>query len=805
MNFTGTNAFTGSLYYDSGTVNFSGDTTMAAIHLRSPIVNITGSLTTNGGYDSLGQDSFTTNGGPDKAVVNISGNGSFTQTTGDDFNISDNANTEGTINISDNGALVTGGITALGKSAGAKGTINQNGGTVTINRGGNFALVLGDRNGTGYYNLNAGTLTSAGEMYVGEGGSGVGYYTQTGGSATVKNWFVIGRESAMGTFDQSGGTFTHSNGGNISIGEGNNTKLNSMTVRGNSVFKDQVGEFWVGNIGGNGTLNIQDTASLTVNDWLAVGRASGASIGVLNLSGGTLTKQGNNFLAIGSGGTGTLNQTGGTLTSTGTRIGEASNGTANLSGGSATFTGEFSLGYSNNVVGTLNISNSANVTVPDVVFGVTGTGTGGGAINLNGGTLTGSSFTAGATSTGSRTVTFNGGTLRPSADSTNFIGAKITGIVSTGGANIDTNAHAITVNGALTHDATLSGADGGLTVTGGGTLTLAGVNTYNGATAVNSGSLAVTSTGVINTSTLNSATAISNNGVITTNAGGSINSITGTGTLNVAGGTLALSNPTLGTINSQSAINFSGNGVLDIHKNQIQVSGNQYAALAANYVAGQLKSSDAQLNASSRSVGIAYNGSSTTTARYTTYGDTNLDGKFNGTDIVAINGANNFGGPVGSAIWATGDTNYDGKFNGIDVAKINGANSFGTGVITNASPSPAMAVVSSIAPNGGDTSKIDLQYDAATGNLRVVTNGNPYGTITLSASSSVFKDGVFGTSPEFYSDDNGDGTSLFFGVLTGQQTADVLLPGVLDTNLSTSTLLSAITVAGVTNGPSPAN
>ncbi|MGN6505866.1 MAG: PEP-CTERM sorting domain-containing protein [Tepidisphaeraceae bacterium] len=106
------------------------------------------------------------------------------------------------------------------------------------------------------------------------------------------------------------------------------------------------------------------------------------------------------------------------------------------------------------------------------------------------------------------------------------------------------------------------------------------------------------------------------------------------------------------------------------------------------------------------------------------------------------------------------------------------------------------------APNDG---KLTLVYDPSNGNLSVVEDGNAYGTITLSASASVFKDGVFGTSPEFFSDDNGDGTSLFFGVLTGQQTADVVLPGVLDVNQSQASLLNAITVTGVTNGPAPAN
>src|SRR6185295_4689795 len=111
-------------------------------------------------------------------------------------------------------------------------------------------------------------------------------------------------------------------------------------------------------------------------------------------------------VAVGSGGQGTLNQTGGTINSNGTYIGEASNGTANLSGGTANFTGPFHIGQNGGVIGTLNISNTANVTVPDVVFG-NNAGTGGGTINLDGGTLTANSFASGA-GTGAKTFNFNG-------------------------------------------------------------------------------------------------------------------------------------------------------------------------------------------------------------------------------------------------------------------------------------------------------------------------------------------------------------------------------------------------------------
>src|SRR5207244_1277261 len=117
-------------------------------------------------------------------------------------------------------------------------------------------------------------------------------------------------------------------------------------------------------------------------------------------------------------------------------------GTANLSGGTATFTGEFHLGHNGGVFGTLNISNTANVTVPDVIFGNNG-GTGGGTINLDGGTLTANSFAPGA-GTGNKIFNFNGGALRPAADSPAFMQGLTAANVKDGGAVIDSNGHNVT-------------------------------------------------------------------------------------------------------------------------------------------------------------------------------------------------------------------------------------------------------------------------------------------------------------------------------------------------------------------------
>lgn len=621
----------GATWWDGGIVNVNSEVTLANLHLRSPVVNINdgGSITVVSGYNSLGQDSGGTNGGPDKAVVNIYGNGKFIQTSGDDFNISDNAGTEGTVNIYDDGEFTTGGRTWLGKNNDTIGRVNQYGGTININRTGDFGFVIGDGRGgenpTGYYTLVDGTFNSAGQVYVGEGGSSAvdgkrarGYWTQSGGTANIHNWFIIGREGAVGHFDMSGGVLNRDGGGNMALGDSNaGGEVNTIKVYGDAVINNDTGELWVGNnVGSIAVMDIYGNATLTTNNWFAIGRAGGT--GTVNISeNATVIKQGSNYLAVGSYGNavGTLNQNGGMLISNATLVGEASNGTMNLNGGVATFTGEFNIGHNNNVHGTLNIGGTAVVTVPDVVFGASNDGgTGGGTLNLNGGTLTGSSFTAGP-QTGSKIFKFNGGTLLPAADADNFISAGITGVVSTGGAKINTNGFSATINAPLTHDAELGGADGGLTKMGTGTLRLNGANTYTGATVVQAGTLEL---------------GLSAHAPVLSGPGGA----------DIQGGRIVF-DYTDGVSPAADVL-----AILD-------------AGYDVNFATGQIRSSTAN---SEQGLGWMDDGTAVIVA-YTYYGDVNLDGQVDGIDLTLL-GLN---WTSTGTTWAQGDLNYDGVTDGLDL------------------------------------------------------------------------------------------------------------------------------------------
>jgi fibronectin-binding autotransporter adhesin len=684
LDFTGTNVFSGTMYFDgvasgvgatqidttaTGIVNYmaGSTTTQKGLRVRSATVNVAGTVNVGGIFTSIGADSIGSNGTPDYGIVNIMSGGSVIENSGDDFNVSDNNNTKGTINLSGTGNLTVGGTLYIGKSSGATGTITmqdsstltanslvfvgqnngtgvftQSGGSVVLNRSGNFGFVISDgRNGTGsgQYNFSGGTFSDPNsEIYVGEGANGNGTWTQTGGTATFGSWFVVGRESALGTVNISGGSLTKTGtvgadtGSNISIGEGS-SKVCTVTVSGTGVFTENNGEFYVGNNSGVGVLNVgtptgaltnaDSAASVTVNNWFAIGR-SGASTGTVNLYDGTITQATNNWFDIsGDGGssTGTVNVFGGTLNALQVYLGENGSGHAilNINGGSVNVTNNSIFANGNSVTGTLN---------------------------LNGGTLTAFGFTAqNGGGTGKGTFFFNGGVLKASTANATFIGAKVTSVVSTGGAIINTNGKAVTIASALTHDATLSGADGGLTKQGAGTLTLTGAETYTGPTAISAGTLQYTGN---NNQTLSSL-----------------------------------------SIANAAALDLSGGQTVTITAGLSGFLADIQAAYDKGAWDGTSSSSPiitSAFAATNRAVGIGYSttASPALTLRLTYLGDANLDGVVNNADIMAMT-------PMATGgTWATGDFNYDGAVNADDFAlaqlgavKSNGAN------ITALVPEPA--------------------------------------------------------------------------------------------------------------------
>jgi len=388
---------------------------------------------------------------------------------------------------------------------------------------------------TDIVNQTNGSVNVSGELWVGNGG--VGIYNFTNGSINASNWVNIGRFGGTGTFNMAGGTINKSgsafsigaNAGNSTVGAVGTLNQSAGTINSSS-------EVWIGQANNNpglgtGTYNLSGTGVLNVTNWLAVGREGG--IGVLNISGGSITKTGNGNLTMthGTGASATINQTGGSITlATGQAwIGEdGGSATWNMSGGTAS-------------VGVVHISQNASAN---------------GTLNMNGGTFTTTELTTGNSGAVS-TLSLNGGVIQASANNLNFLHDIFVVNLQAGGAIFDSQAYNITIPQALPSN---GDGSGGLTKNGVGTLRLTGANSYTGPTVVNAGSLII-------------STDPSGGGDYTVGDGADLNLTVSyaNAQLNVANLTLgattgaaldidlgAFGNPTSAPINAVNALTFNG-------------------------------------------------------------------------------------------------------------------------------------------------------------------------------------------------------------------------------------------------------
>ncbi len=348
-----------------------------------------------------------------------------------------------------------------------------------------------------------------------------------------------------------------------------NSRVSTTTADGGT------GNLYVGyGAHANGTLNIQDTAQVSVTSAAIIGNG-GVANGQLNVSGSGKLTAAEVDVSIANSAAAALRQL--NISGNGQVITAASGAlTGNVNQGVTSTTvytpGDINIsdngylevgGNHNNTYGTLTISSTtgnpqervfgdftlgalpaSGTTTGTVVLGGNGTlkigntATGTGNLILVNGTLNTSMVSPAAGADGrvqlmgsSSAIVFNGGTISPTASTVSFMPTSIpAAYIAPGGAIFNTAGFNITVAKGLTDSPTLGG--GGLTKQGSGILTLTGLNTYSGGTTVAGGILdfntaaSIPATGTINVNggvlRFTSAAAIPPAGSITVNTGGTL-------------------------------------------------------------------------------------------------------------------------------------------------------------------------------------------------------------------------------------------------------------------------------------------
>jgi autotransporter-associated beta strand protein len=472
----------------SGNNSYSGNTTLTAGTLSISGTNTTsGNTTLTAGTlninssTALGSGPLFINGGTIDATVNF---GSLpvnnAQTWGGNFAFT------GT-NILTFGGTVALGTAVLTVTVNNSGVLTETGVISSgvgggISKAGTGTLVLSGNNSfTGGVAVTAGTLTLSGASSTYTGGT-----TLTTGTLNLNSTTALGAASSALTINS--GTIDYPSGGAITM-----ANANAQTWAGNFAFGGSNSLTMTGTVGLGAavrTVTVNNSGVLTES-----GVISGAGGGISKAGTGTLVLSGNNSF------TGGVAVTAGTLT---------------LSGASSTYTGGTAL-----TTGTLNINST------------TALGGAGSAFTINSGTIDNTSGSA-ITMANANAQTWAG----------NFAFTGTSNLTMGGTVALGAAVRTVTVNaGVLTETGVMSGAGGGISKAGAGTLVLSGNNSFTGGVAVTAGTL--TLSGAANTytggTTLTSGT-LNINSTTALGAAGSAFAINGGTIDNTSGGAITMAN-----------------------------------------------------------------------------------------------------------------------------------------------------------------------------------------------------------------------------------------------------------------------
>ena len=581
------NTYTGSTSVTNGALEITNNGSLAGT--SGVAVSSGAALQVAGGISTTAATPLTLNGtglasSPKGALENVSGANTYSGliTLGSATTIGSDA---GSLALSNVGTITGSGfgLTLTGTGNGSVASIIGTGaGTVTKSGTGKWTLT-GANTFTGTTTISTGTLALSGTgSILNSGGVNLTSNTSvfdisaatvnptindlTGVTGSIVNLGANALQAGTGNSTIFAGVLEGTGGGFTKVGAGTLTLSGANTYTGGTdVFAGTLKLSGAGTLGATtATLAIASTGTLDLG-------ATTQTVGALTLGSGGST-------IASTGGAGTLNTSGVTVDGTGNTINSgvtvsgattltassalAVNGTlsgattidtgATLSGagtisGNTTLTGTGNINFTNpgNIVGTLGVTggnwNGAG-TVSGLVTSSSGTfaiGTGAsltasGGVNVTGGSLslssTGTLTTttlslSGASTLGSNTSSRINGSINDTSSATN----AFAGVIANNGATPAT----VTVNN------------------GAGTLELAGVNTYTGATTVTAGTLELFSTGSISSSPVSVA------GGATLAAIGA-NSV---GAITDSAGTITLQNGGINTLNGAS---LAGNGTLSI-------------------------------------------------------------------------------------------------------------------------------------------------------------------------------------------------------------------------------------------------
>ncbi|MEO5917650.1 MAG: autotransporter-associated beta strand repeat-containing protein [Luteolibacter sp.] len=292
LSLTGSNTFSGGISLSGGTLEL-GSTTAAGTgtltlsggtldNTTGSALNVTNPVSLGGAWAFAGSNDITLSGAKT----------SFSQPTVTVM--------AGTLTIPDS---ITG---SFGLVKNGPGTLNL-AGTVTsaaTNAAGVISLASGVTNFTG-------TLQSTGaEIWLLNGAGNNGTVNMTTGAINATNWLAIGRDSASGVFNMSGGSVTKTTAnGNITTSGVGGTQTTEINQSGGLITNTD-SQTWIAEHG-IATYNLSGSATTNLGIINLGSQNVATSNGTVNLDGGTLTVK--QIIKGGAAATGTFNFNGGTL------------------------------------------------------------------------------------------------------------------------------------------------------------------------------------------------------------------------------------------------------------------------------------------------------------------------------------------------------------------------------------------------------------------------------------------------------------------------------------------------------------